>query len=919
MSGTVRELNRTPAIGVTYPDQVHAAPGVSTVPGGERESIVTRRAIVPLIVGGLAISVSAFTSISPRAQEPTSFNNDIKPIFEASCWACHNATTQLSQLDLSTREGALKGGDHGPAIVPGKAADSRLYRLVSGLEKPAMPLDGKSLTEQQIAAIKTWIDEGAHWDASAGEPAKSAPASAASSAETSPLPPGARDYWAFKLPIKAPVPVVASHLNNPIDQFLEQARRQKGLKAAPRADRFTLLRRAYLDLIGLPPTPEQAAEFLNDKAPGAWERLIDKLLASPHYGERWARHWLDAARYADTDGYENDHDRPNMWRYRDYVIRSLNADKPYNVFLTEQIAGDEMDDRTTDSRIATAFLRLGPRVDVREGDNPQYRFDYLDDMIATIGKGTLGLTLQCARCHNHKFDPILQRDYYALQASLFGYVETLYPLVPKEQADAYDKKVAEVNAKQAPFRAEIRKLEAPYRERLRLEAIKRNFPLNVQQAVAKPEAERTEGEKLLADQVLKSAVISIKVDEAMTPEDVERRKALEAQIKEIDKERPEPLPTADIVTDGDYRFSSDRVTEGTVAARERAALLAQLKGSYLHTGPGRYEPPPSYFLIRGDWQAKGGQTKPSFVTVATYGNPPTEIPRPDGHTSGRRLALAQWLTSRENPLPARVMVNRIWAHHFGRGIVATLDNFGKMGDPPTRPELLDWLAVEFMDRGWSIKQMHRLMMTSEAYQMASKYNDAAAAATDPDDTYLWRYRVQRLDAEIIRDSIMSVAGTIDLTMFGPPIFPYVQEELLKAVSFGALHGIYRNQPDGPAVWRRSIYTYAKRNLPFPMLQVFDLPDLATSYGARNVSTVPTQALTLMNNAFVTRQAQLLADRINGMAGTDTAKQIETAYRLALARPPTPRELTLARELVEGRSLEDFTNVLLNLNEFLYIE
>jgi hypothetical protein len=317
--------------------------------------------------------------------------------------------------------------------------------------------------------------------------------------------------------------------------------------------------------------------------------------------------------------------------------------------------------------------------------------------------------------------------------------------------------------------------------------------------------------------------------------------------------------------------------------------------------------------------AKGGQTKPGFVTVATYGNPVAEIPRPDGHTSGRRLALAEWLTSRENPLPARVMVNRIWAHHFGRGLVGTLDNFGKMGDRPTHPELLDWLAVEFVNRGWSIKQMHRLMMTSEAYQMASRYDDATAAAKDPNDDDLWRFRIQRLDAEVVRDSIMAAAGTIDLTIGGPPIFPHIQEELLKAVSFSRIHGIYRNQPDGPAVWRRSIYTYAKRNLPFPMMQVFDLPDLNMSYGARNVSTVPTQALTLMNNDFVTRQAQLLADRVKGTAGGDTVKQIDLAYRLALTRPPTPKELTLARELVEGRSLVDFTNVLLNLSEFLYTE
>jgi hypothetical protein len=881
---------------------------------------VIRRILVLAMVCGSLVGPAFFAST--RAEEPISFARDIKPIFDNNCSTCHSAAARVAQLDLSSREGALKGGDHGPAIVPGKAEDSRLYRLVSGLELPGMPLDGNPLSPEQVATIRTWINEGAHWEGAAPEAGTNPLASSSSAAagpENAQLPPGARDYWAFKLPVQAPLPVVSADLKNPIDRFLEKARLDRGLKAAPRADRLTLLRRAYLDLIGLPPSPAEIAAFMADTTPGAWDRLIDKLLASPHYGERWGRHWLDVARYADTDGYEDDHDRPNAWRYRDYVIRSLNQDKPYNVFLTEQLAGDEMDTRTVDSRIATAFLRLGPRVEVREGDNPQYRYDYLDDMIATIGKGTLGLTLQCARCHNHKFDPILQRDYYALQATLFGYVETTYPLAPPEDVEALDRKVAEIDGKQAPLRAEIRKLEAPYRERLRAEAIKREFPPNVQQAVAKPESERTEGERLLADQVLRSAVIGIKLDDAMTPEDRARRKALVAQIREIEKDRPDPVPAADIVTDGDYRFSPDQVTDGTVAAASLAALRAELKGSYLHTGAGRYEVPPSYFLIRGDLNAKGAPTKPGFVTVATYGNPPTEIPRPDGYTSGRRLALAQWLTSRDNPLPARVMVNRIWAHHFGRGIVGTLENFGKMGDQPTHPELLDYLAVEFMNRGWSIKQMHRLMMTSEAYQMASSYNDAAAASNDPTDQYLWRYRIQRLDAEAVRDNIMATAGTIDLSVGGPPIFPHIQPELLEAVSSSQSHGIYRNQDDGPAVWRRSIYVYMKRNLPFPMMQAFDLPDLNMSFGARNVSTVPTQALTLMNNEFVARQAQLFADRIRTAAGADPARQIDLAYRLALARPPTPKEMTVARELVDGRSLADFANVMFNLNEFLYME
>ena len=873
------------------------------------------------MICGLAVVVSLVTL--SRAQEPAnapvSFARDIRPIMEASCWNCHGASMQLSKLDLRTREGALKGGDHGPSLVPGKADQIRLYRLVAGLEKPAMPMDGSKLTPQQIAAFKTWIDEGAHWDITApAEPPKQVSSTVLPGAEEVVLPPGARDYWAFKLPVQAPVPNASAAYKNPIDQFLEKVRREKGLKTAPKADRLTLLRRAYLDLIGLPPTAAETAEFLADNSSDAWPRLIDKLLASPHYGERWGRHWLDVARYADSSGYEDDHDRPNVWRYRDYVIKSFNDDKPYDQFILEQLAGDEMDNKTNETYIATNFLRAGPRVEAREKDNPQYRYDYLDDVIATVGKGMMGLTMQCSRCHNHKFDPIMQKDYYAMQASFWGYVETTYPLAPKEDVAAYNKKVSEIDKAQAPLRAQIRKIEAPYRQKLMLEAIKKDFPEMVQKAVAKPESERTEGEKLLADQVLKSAIFQLPVDQTMTPEELAQKKELNKQIQALEKQRPKPLPQADIVTDGDYRFqpraAGDEALPGKAGAKD-----AEIEGSYLHTGPGKYQVPPSYLLIRGDMNSHGAPMKPGFLTVATYGNPPTEIERPNGHTSGRRLAFAKWLGSPENPLTARVMVNRIWSHHFGKGIVATLDNLGKMGDAPTHPELLDWLAVEFRKQGWSVKQMHRLMMTSEAYQMASKFNDETSAAADPNDDYLWRYRIQRLDAEVVRDSIMSAAGTIDLTMGGPPIFPHVPQELLDAVSHSRIHGIYNNQDDGPAVWRRSVYVYMKRNLPFPMMQAFDLPDLNVSYGARLISTVPTQALTLMNNEFVARQAKLFADRIKETAGPDPARQVDTAYRLALTRPATEKEVSLGVEMIKTLSLVDFTNVVLNLNEFLYTE
>ena len=351
------------------------------------------------------------------AAETVSFSKQIRPIFETSCWKCHGGALQLSRLDLRTRESALKGGERGPAILPGNAAESRLFRLVSGQDKPSMPMDGTKLTGEQVSAIKDWIDQGAAWDSAPGEPT-----SVPSTITDAPLPPEARKYWAFQKPVRYPSPAVRSvdWSRHPVDAFLAKAMEERSLEPAPEADARTLVRRAYLDLTGLLPPPAETAAFINDPATDRWERLIDRLLASPHYGERWGRHWLDVARYADSNGFEHDFDRPNAWRYRDYVIRSFNQDKPYDVFLKEQLAGDELEHVTNDSLIATGFLRCYAKVGFRENDNPQYRYDYLDDMIATIGRGILGLTVQCARCHNHKFDPIRQTDYYRLEAGCSG-------------------------------------------------------------------------------------------------------------------------------------------------------------------------------------------------------------------------------------------------------------------------------------------------------------------------------------------------------------------------------------------------------------------------------------------------------------------------------------------------------------------
>jgi hypothetical protein len=860
-----------------------------------------------LICAGLSAFGPAV--LSGRAQA-VSFTRDIQPILQQSCWHCHGAL-RTSGLDLRTRDTASRGGDGGVVVVPGDAAQSRLYRRVAGLEQPSMPFEGARLSAAQIALIKSWIDQGAHWDLDAAA-SQEQRADTLAAVEDTPVPPAARNYWAFKLPVQAALPAAPSHAH-PIDRFLARERDERGLAAAPQAGRLTLLRRAYLDLIGLLPAPSEADAFINDTTPGAWERVIDKLLASPHYGERWGRHWLDVARYADSSGYEHDIDRPNAWRYRDYVIRSFNEDKPYDQFLKEQIAGDELEPATDEALVATGFLRAGPRVAFREKDNPERRYEYLDDLIATTGRGLLGLTVQCARCHNHKFDPIPQRDYYRLMASFFGYVETTHPLVPPEQAEAYRRKLGEVETRQSALAAEIKQIEAPYVERLKQEAYKR-FPESVQRAIAKPEAERTPGERLLAQQVIESVSVSpAAVDRLLTADEAARKKELASRVAALDEEKPAPIPVAEIATDGDYRFAPDGPGDEVIGC-PKCRILDVKAGSYLHTGGGRYRPPPAHFLIRGDPNAKGSPMTPGFVTVATYGDPPTELPPAHGRTSGRRRALAEWLASRQNPLTARVIVNRIWHHHFGRGIVATLDNFGRMGERPTHPELLDWLAVEFMNRGWSIKQMHRLIMTSAAYRMASSFEHAANAETDPQNHYLWRFRTQRLDAEIVRDSILAAGGSVNLTVGGPPVFPPLPKELLAAVT----HGVWKQQDDGPAVWRRSVYVYRRRGLVFPMFQVFDLPEQNITAGARYVSTVPTQALALLNNPFVLRQAELFAERVARAAGPDAASRIDLAYRIALTRHPTDAERATALEFLKTGSLVDLTHVLFNLNEFVYL-
>jgi len=463
--------------------------------------------------------------------------------------------------------------------------------------------------------------------------------------------------------------------------------------------------------------------------------------------------------------------------------------------------------------------------------------------------------------------------------------------------------------------------------------IRERFPENVQAAAFKPEAERTPGEQLLAAQVLTLNPPRRQVAAALTPDDKARVDELRGEIAALEEQRPPAPAMAHIVTDGDYRFAPDGPGDNVIGCPE-CRTPPDVEGTYLYEEGGpAYEAPPNHFLIRGDPFSPGSQMSPGFLTAATYGDPPTEISRPDGRTSGRRLALAEWIASRDNPLTARVAVNRIWHHHFGRGIVRTLDNLGRMGDVPTHPELLDWLAVEFVDRGWSIKEMHRLLMTSEAYRMASSFPHEASAAADPENNLLWRYRPQRIEAEILRDAIMTVSGGIDLTVGGPPVFPHIPADILyqsdgkgfwcgnpdpgRRITAPAT-GIWCEEPDRPEVWRRSVYVFRRRSLGFPFFDTFDLPDQNQTAAARNVSTVSTQALTLMNNPFVLNQAELFATRLEREAPGDVDAQIERAYLIALTRKPTEAEREIARGLVAEQSLVDFTHVMMNLNEFLYL-
>ena len=919
------------------------------------------------------ILAAAVQTTQLPAQKPQITDKEIRPIL-GRCFQCHGEAIQMSKLDLRSREAMLKGGEKGPAVVPGDAAASLLYKRITGQQQPVMPMPPvPALSAAEITLVKDWIDQGAQWTAAAPPPAPAPTTAVAGGYKEKQISDQDRQWWAFQKPVRRPAPQVSDTRwsRNPIDAFVRDMQTKKGLVPAPEADRRTLIRRAYLDLVGLLPPPAEVEKFVNDPSPKAYENLVDQLLASPHYGERWGRFWLDVARYADSSGFEFDITVENGWRYRDYVIKAFNEDKPYDQFIIEQLAGDELDKPTFDSLTATTFYRVGPRVRFREKNYPSYRYDYMDDMVRTTFQGFMGLSVNCARCHDHKFDPITRMDYYRSVAAFWGYVDYDHPLAPKEKVAEYERIKKDLEKQITPLQQEIARIEKPYREKQREQQIQdalKKFPADIQEAIKTPEAKRTAGQKLLVAQVLISpedanpdmimadlnatakSKAQAKANQVfgvadaykrglkLSPEDDAKRKALQAQIEKIEEQLPDPLPTADGVRDGDYRLTPDGLGDSTIPGTGRPTY--DVKCCYIPQPGQKFEVPPVYFAAAGDdikFNESTFPVQPGFLQVLSKGTPPPAVDppnRPDYVTSGRRRALAEAIASKDNPLTARVMINRIWGWHFGRGIVATPGNFGKMGELPSNPELLDWLATEFVRQGWSIKQMQRMIMTSETYKMASAYYQATDLEKDPTNIYQWRFPVRRLEAEIIRDSVLNASGDLNLQAGGPSFFPSIP----LSVRADQPRGTWELTKEGPDTWRRSVYAYIKRGLKYPMFEVYDLPDLNTTCERRSVSTVPTQALTMLNNEFMLIQADHFAQRVWKEAGNNPAEQVKTMYRIAFSRDPNQKELDsnvaflskqrehemaevkgVSEEKAALAALTDLAHVTLNLNEFAYIQ
>jgi hypothetical protein len=693
-----------------------------------------------------------------------------------------------------------------------------------------------------------------------------------------------RQHWAFQAPKRPDVPQVKARgwVRNPIDAFVLAQLEENELRPAPEADRATLLRRLSFDLTGLPPTPGEVAAFLADRAPGAYEREVDRLLASSRYGERWAQHWLDLARYADSDGFEFDQARPDAWRYRDWVVDALNRDMPYDRFVRWQLAGDELSPDDASAFVATGFNRCYPDM-VDLNDQKLRRQNALNDITETTGLVFLGLTIGCARCHDHKFDPIRATDFYQLQAFFTpARFRDDYPIGSAAERAAYEEMFSRWDDEVTRVQRELIRLETPVREAL-VSGLPPKVTDEAAAAYSRPDAERSSEDIRLIYEVFEKdrRVTPEHWGRALDPISAHVRQVGLARLARLKKSEPPRLPQA------------RGIDEKTPDA------------------------PPTFLLRRGDFASPGPEVAPAFPPVLCRDETASvALPTPSAKSSGRRVELADWLVRPDHPLTARVIVNRLWQHHFGRGIVATPSDFGTMGAEPTHPELLDWLATELPTRGWSLKAMHRLMLTSATYRQSSQANPTALAA-DPENSLLWRHNRHRLDGESIRDALLAVSDQLNPAMGGPCIFPELPAELAKLSSKGVAWPVSDHAQDRR---RRSLYVFIRRNMRYPFFEAFDRPDTNASCPNRAVTTIAPQALTLLNSQLANESARALADRVKREAGPQGDARVDHAYRLVFARPPDDEERRLAREFVgDGQDLAPLCRALLNANEFLYLD
>lgn len=786
---------------------------------------------VALLSGGRLIqAVETNNALRAFSREQVEFyEKKVQPILEQNCYKCHSHQAEKIKggLVLDSREGLLRGGDTGPAVVPGNAEQSLLIKAVRHVDEDLQMPPKKTLGDPDIATLTEWVKLGAPY-AETQITSASAQKGRRSTTED-------RNWWSFQPVRKVAVPEVKDNgwSRNPIDHFIFAKLNAEGLTPSPAAQPRALIRRVYFDLIGLPPSADDVERFIADPSPGAYEKLIEKLLQSAQYGEKWARHWLDLVRYAESDGYKSDSFRPNVWRYRDYVIRSFNEDKPYNRFLMEQIAADELWPNEPDALVGVGFLRLWIYEYNQRNVKSQWS-TILNDLTDVTGDALMGLGIQCARCHDHKFDPILQRDYFRLQA-FYAPISPRdeLPLATPEQLRAYRAQLAKWEEATMDIRAQIKVIEQPVRDKT-AKAVIEKLPKDIQAIMGKPASERTPYEQQINDLAYRQVTDEFeKLDGKFKGAEKVKLDSLRKELEQFDGLKPKALPDGILVTDIGRTASPITLPKDKTQTPIEPGLL-----TLLSEAPASIEPAP---------------TAPN--------------------STGRRAALAKWLGSADNPFTTRVIVNRIWQHHFGRGLVATPSDFGHLGDTPSHPELLDWLACYFVEHNWSIKEMHRLIVSSATYQQASSADVVKAKTIDPENRWLWRQNPRRLESDQIRDAMLWASGELDSTIGGP--------------------SVDASKP------RRTIYTKWLRNSHDPLLEAFDPPDTYLSTPQRNVTTTPMQSLVMINGPYVLRRAQALANRITSQDLTSDAERVTAAYKLVYGRAPSATEnadgMTFLRE------------------------